>query len=256
MAERYSGEEVQRIIARAVELENELRAGSPTDKPEADVFNEADLDRIAGEVGIPQQALRLAIAEHRSPPVEVGFEGTTARVRRAVSGTLDDEALRRLEREVTSIITHEASSGPLGLPGTTDVGSSAIRYRSGYLKEQMEGHKLQFTIRSTGRSVELDLSDDMSNNIIGLYGGLVGGAGLGMGLGIGLGIGLGVLGSAAFSLIFPVVTIAGMYGLARRLVQQFKAKRTQEVRRIAESILAAIRAETTRDHDERSQEDS
>lgn len=250
MAEQYSGEDVQRIIARAVELESELRAASPTEKPGPEGFDEADLDRIATEVGIPREALRMAVAEYRSPPVEVEIEGNTARVSRTVPGALDDEALRRLEREVASIITHEASSGPIGIPGSTDVGSSSIRYRSGYLKEQLEGHKLQFTVRRTAHAVELDLSDDMSNNIIGLYGGLVGGAGLGMGLGIGLGVGLGVLGSAGFALIFPVVTIAGMYVLARRLVRQFKAKRVQEVRRIAESILAAIRSETTRNQDD------
>ncbi len=250
MSERYSGEEVQRIIARAVELENELRVESPAEEPGPEGFDEADLDRIAAEVGIPREALRVAVAEYRSPPVEVGFQGNAARVSGTVPGTLDDEALRRLEREVTSIIAHEASRGPLGIPGSTDVGNSAIRYRSGYLTEQMEGHRLQFTIRSTGRTVELDLSDDMTNSIIGLYGGLVGGAGLGMGLGVGMGVGLGVLGSAAFALIFPVVTIAGMYALARRLVRHFKAKRTQEVRRIAESILAAIRSETTRNQDE------
>ena len=237
---------MQRIIARALELESELRSESREQAPGAEGYDDGDLDRIAAEVGIPSEALRMAVAEYRSPPVEVVLEGNTARVSRKIPGALDDEALTRLEREVSSIIRQEDASGPIALPSTTALGSSSIRYRSAYLKEQLEGHKLQFTVRSTG-GVELEMLDDMSNTVIGLYGGLVGGGGLGMGLGVGLGVGLGALGSVPFALIFPVVTIAGMYTLARGLVRHFKAKRVREVHRIAESLVAAITAEIARD---------
>ena len=203
MAERYSEEDVQRIIARALELESELRSESREQAPGAEGFDDGDLDRIATEVGIPSEALRIAVAEYRSPPVEVTLEGNTARVSRTIPGVLDDESLTRLEREVSSIIRQEDSSGPVALPSTTALGSSSIRYRSAYLKEQLEGHRLQFTVRSTGDAVELEVLDDMSNTVIGLYGGLVGGGGLGMGLGVGLGVGLG---AREYGRFFPCAT--------------------------------------------------
>ncbi len=77
----------------------------------------------------------------------------------------------------------------------------------------------------------------------GLYGGIVGGCGLGIGLAVGLGVGVGALGSLAFSLLFPVGALSGTYALARRLVRGLRAKRVEQVRRIADSLVAAINAE-------------
>lgn len=249
VAKQYSGDDVQRIIARALELESDLGSEDASGAPSADRFDDADLQRIANEVGIPEKALRMALTEHRSPAVNVELEGNTARVACSIPGVLDQDALERLEREVSSIMAQESGGSPIGLPGKTVLGGSSIRYGTGYFKEQLEGHKLSMTVRTTGHSVDVEIVDEMGNTVVGLYGGLVGGVGLGAGLGIGLGVGLGALGSVAFSIVVPVVTITGVYALARHLVRRFKEKRASEVRRIAESLVAAITTEMARDRE-------
>lgn len=246
MERQFSSEEVQKIIARALEIDHETRSDPAARDATADGFSESDIRRIAAESGIPAGAIRKATVEAASRPAEVVVSGNLIHVEQSVPGHLDDEGLRRLEREVAGIISQESSTGPLNLPGSTALGSSSIRYRTGYLKEQLEGHKLQFTIQNEADGVRLEVSDDISNNVIGLYAGIIGGGGLGIGLGVGLGVGIGALGSAAFSILFPVATISGMYVLARKVASQFRAKRRGEVQRISTSLLSAIRAELSR----------
>ncbi|MFP4508677.1 MAG: hypothetical protein ACLFNQ_00960 [Spirochaetaceae bacterium] len=243
MDKQFSSEEVQKIIARALEIDHETRSDSAPQDTTTDRFSEGDIKRIAAEAGIPADAIRKATVEAVTRPAEVVVSGNLIRVEQFVPGHLDDDGLRRLEREVSGIISQEGSGGPLNLPGSTVLGSSSIRYRSGYLKEQIDGHKLQFTIQNQADGVRLEVNDDISNSITGLYGGIVGGGGLGIGLGVGLGVGIGALGSAAFSILFPVVTISGMFVLARKVAAQYRARRREEVQRISTSLLSAIRTE-------------
>lgn len=250
MNRQYSSEEVQQIIARALELDQHTSLQADSHKAETEGFSEGDLARIASEVGIQPEAVRQARLELQASAMQATVSGNLIRVEETVQGTLDDDGLRRLERDVSGIVAQETSGNPLGMSESTMLGSSSIRYKTGYLKEQLEGHKLQFTIQCGPDHVDLDVTDDISNSVIGLYGGIIGGAGLGIGLGVGLGIGIGVLGSAAFSVLFPVATLSGMYALSRKLVSQFRSKRIREVERLSKALITAITAETARGIDQ------
>lgn len=226
---RYSEEEIERILARAAELEAEK-------PPAADAggMTLAELEQIGAEAGLHPELLRTAAREldrgvSASPvgsrrllgaPVVVRFE-------REVEGELGREGLERLIPE----LRRTDGTGHAAVVGET------LSWQS---TDQEQTRTLAVTVSSSGGRTRIWVEEHLGRLAGSLFGGIVGGVGGGVGFGVGLGVGLGALGSAAFAVAFPVVVVSGSYALARTLFQARYRDRSETLSRLMDRLLREV----------------
>ncbi|TVQ19054.1 MAG: hypothetical protein EA382_16975 [Spirochaetaceae bacterium] len=226
MAGRFSSNDIEKILSRAVEIETSRGA------ERSDGIDRAELVRIATEAGIDQSAIERATAEYEL----VGDTKRTARdlkltTARIVDGTLSTAARERVAMEIESAIGG-SSRAVVSAGGVRLVTSSAETMRT--------GRQTSVDVTETGGSIRLVVRDDLSNLAAGLIGGIVGGVGGGVGFGVGIGVGIGALSSPLFAILFPALCIGASIFGARTLVRRLQRERSLRIEEAADRIAATI----------------
>ena len=231
---RYSDEEVQRLLTRAAELESQgislpARVSGPS---------LAEIEAIASEAGINPDLIRQAARELDSPsggvtvltPQSSAFLGapTVFELERTVPGEAPQSVLERLV--------------PLIQRAADGVGHPALLGKT--LTWQAQDASKMRTLQvsaSVGRGETRLSIEERYGAMAGAYfGGIMGGGGTGLGLGVGFGVGLGALGSAAFTVLFPLAAMGGAWALARGIFRTSVHGRMRILTKLMNEMVATV----------------
>jgi hypothetical protein len=232
---RYSDRQVERILARTVEISRDLaRASAREDKgSEGEGMSLAELERAAIEAGLSPEALRAAAEEVEGGPGKAGgkaarFFGTAPAVaERRLSPAPSEAELARLARDLPDIAD---------VPGSGAVADGGLVYRSDGGYEAQTGQRLRLEIEREGDGAWLRAERRFSQAAGGVYGGVVGGLGLGCGLGVGLGVGLGDLHSGLFAAVFCCSSLVLSFLVSRGIMALLSADAKRRNARLVEAV--------------------
>lgn len=193
------------VIRRAAEL-------SSSDPGGTDELTEAELFRIAGEVGLSERHVRVALSEVRSGitaggPLERFFGPAVVRASRVVSGSTEDLADQIDNFLVASQLLQSVRRGP-----------AVLHYRPAVDWASQLARAASFSSRkyyvASAKSVEVHLEDMGEGRTLiefivepGTRGEAFAGAGLGGGV---VGVGVGIAAGASLMAVAPVVVAAGV----------------------------------------------
>ena len=237
---RYSDEEVQKILKRALEIQRQKseevahRGGSALSGD----FTLEEIESMAAEIGIEQslvQSAALAVDLDHGASFSKRFlgGGTAVEVEGRLDIGIDEKALREVEAMLRNVT---------GCYGAGTVYGSVLSWANSGLEALRRGFSTEITVRTGTSGTTVHVRERLGNMAGGIYGGLVGGIGLGAGLGVGFGVGLTVLGSGLAAAGFAIGILAGSYGLARMIFGIIKRHRRRETKNMLSSILAFIRS--------------
>jgi hypothetical protein len=235
---RYNDRQVERILARTVEIAREIsRERARSDREgmgnEGGGMSLAELERAALEAGLPPEALRKAEEELEGGPARAGgkaarFFGTAPIVaRRRLSPAPSEAELTRLARDLPDIAD---------VPGSGAVAEGGLVYRSDGGYEAQTGQRLRLEIEREGEGAWLRAERRFSQAAGGVYGGVVGGLGLGGGLGVGLGVGLGDLHSGLFAAVFCCSSLVLSFLVSRGIMAILSADAKRRNARLVEAV--------------------
>jgi hypothetical protein len=242
---RYSDREVERLLARAVELsrESEARASGEPDRQEG--MSLAELEKAAAEAGLPVETLRRAAWELDSGLSSAGGRGVATEGKGLAARLFGPLRLR--EERVIGRPPTEAELANLalvlpdlaGVPGSVVQGGGGLIFRSDGGYETQYGQRLRFEVRPDGRLI---VERSFGGAAGGVYGGLVGGVGLGGGLGVGFGVGLGSLHSGLFAAAFAIGALLLSCLASRGIMAAIVADARRKNARILEDASARFSA--------------
>jgi hypothetical protein len=225
---RFSDDEAREIIKRALHLQHR-RADAETPR---DGLSLSELESIGEDVGVSPELLRQAageVAAGESPTGRSRFLGAptnpaeTVAVKRPVS----EDELNEL------LVTLPSMTGD---DGSGNAHRRSLNWSTDSVTAMRTGRTLRVTVHGSDSTAVVRVREQLGQVAAGLFGGLMGGVGLGAGFGVGFGVGLGALGSPLFAAVFPIVAVAGSYGLARLIFRAVSRARRREIRRIATRI--------------------
>jgi hypothetical protein len=227
----YSDKEVKALLSRAVEIsrgEAQAARGGPGTSLE-------ELRRIAGEAGLPAEALERALGELRSgqPSQDSGLKRLAGleriEARLSLPAMPAKEALDSLLLDLPDIA---------GYPGSGAVAGGRLVWRSDKAIQGESGFTLRIEIEADrdGPGARALVSITSGAAAAGIYGGVIGGLGLGAGLGVGLSLGLGSLHSPAFATLVPIGALALSSLASRGIMALFNAWARRRVARISDEL--------------------
>jgi hypothetical protein len=231
---RYTDAEIQRLLKRAAELENEKPAlPAPVEGPTLE-----EIESIASEAGINPALIQQAAHELDStssgitvlaPQSSVFLGAPTAfELERVVRGEATQATLERL---VPYLQRAADGMGHPSLMGKT------LTWQS---EDASKTRALQVSV-SVGRGETRISVEERYGNMAGaLFGGIVGGGGTGVGFGVGFGVGLGALGSALFATLFPFVALGGTWALARGIFRHSVHNRMRKLTKLMNELVATV----------------
>lgn len=237
---RLTRREFEEVIRRAADL------ASAEPDPDEGSLNEAELFRIAGEVGLPARHVRRALAEVRSGAVEEGmldavWGSETVRASRVVPGTPEELAASLDDFMVASQLLQPLRRGPerLQYRPAVDWASQIARAASGTSGRYYVASAKRVEVRLepvSDESVIVTLEVDAGTRNDYLVGGFLGGGAAGAGAGFGVATLLGAApalvagGAAVLSGGAVAAGVAWLTGRSHR-------KKLWEVRSEMEGIL-------------------
>ena len=227
---RYSEKEVGLILRRATELQRaEPHAEDPTG------LTLAELQEVAGEVGIDPRYLRRAAAElegEGSPDVWSKLAGAPVSfvLERTVPGEFPESRFEELV--------------PLMQVGTVGQGTASAVGKTLTWSSRSDTNTSSQQVLVTSRSGEtlVRIEERLSGFAGGVFGGMLGGVGGGVGLGLGGALG-GALGSVALAIAFPVLAIGASYGAARAIFRVHYRKRKRQMEELMGRLVGRIEIE-------------
>lgn len=240
---RYNDREVERLLARAVELSRESEAAEEAESGRQEGMSLADLEKAAAEAGLPVEALRRAAEELDSGSAfERGPSGLAARPGLAARlfGPLRLGGERKLGRQPGEAeLANLALVLPdlAGVPGSVVQGGGGLIFRSDGGYETQYGQRLRFEVRPDGRLVA---ERSFGGAAGGVYGGLMGGLGLGGGLGVGLGVGLGSMHSGLFAAAFCAGCLLVSFLASRGIMAAIAADAKRKNARLLEDAASRL----------------
>jgi hypothetical protein len=222
----YDDEEVGRLLKRATEIQS--REGtSPTHGSSGSGMSLTELEDIASEAGIDARYLRRAAAEMDTAAPEDGFLGDVmgealSLVQETVlPGELDEEGF---ERVLVVLQRKTAEHGQPSLLGRTLTWQAEAPNKM---------RSMLVTVTARDGQTHIRAEERLHQMASGMLGGIVAGGGLGVGLGVGLPIGIELMGSALFSVAFPL----GMLGIAYMATRGIYASYAKKRRRLLAELL-------------------
>ncbi len=227
---RYSEKEVGLILRRATELQRaEPYAEDPTG------LTLAELQEVAGEVGIDPRYLQRAAAEldtAGSSDLWTSLAGSPLGfvIERTIPGEFPED---RFEALVPLMQAATVGQGNASAVGKTLTWSS---------RSDTNTSSQQVLITSRGGETLVRIEERLSGFAGGVFGGMLGGVGGGVGLGVGGALG-GVLGSVALAVAFPVVIIGASYGAARAIFSAHYRKRKRHMEELMSRLVELIEIE-------------
>lgn len=228
---RYEEAEVAKILKRATELQRE----EPVRARGSEGITLAELEEIAGEVGIDARLLRRAAVELDAGAGEpTGWtrllgEQVTLLQETTVPGEIPDSEFERLIPVIQEMAQDFGQPSLLGRTLTWRA-ESASKSRS-----------LQVLVSSRDGRTHLRVEERLHQMASGLFAGSMAGFGGGVGLGVGIPIGVEVLGSVLFATAFPLGILGLSYIAAREVYKAFAKKR----RRVLGELLRRLADEVT-----------
>ena len=235
---QYSDEEVQRVLARAAQLD----AGLPT---QSGALTIGAIQQAAAEAGIDPQLVRHAAEdlgtislrmpgynEKAAPFSGAWFAGGPTRIfiERVVQGELTEADCAYLIDEVRNV------TGLSGIVGSLGKTASFTAQRSGGI-----GRDLQVSIAMRGGHTRITIRDGLGNMLGGIFGGIVGGVG-GGGMGPIIGISASLLASPLIGFIIMPFWIAGVAATARSVYHYASHRRVKSLEQLADRLAAQARA--------------
>ena len=227
---RYSEKEVGLILRRATELQRaEPYAEDPTG------LTLAELQEVAGEVGIDPRYLRRAAAELEggaAPGLLEGLAGAPVAfvLERTVPGEFPES---RFEELVPLMQSATVGQGNASAVGKTLTWSS---------RSDTNTSSQQILITSRQGETLVRIEERLAGFAGGVFGGMLGGVGGGVGLGLGGALG-GALGSVALAVALPVVAIGASYGAARAIFRYHYRKRKRQMEDLMSRLVKEIELE-------------
>lgn len=230
-ARRYTEEEIERILARASELDAE----APPSSREAGGMTLVELEQIGAEAGLRPELLRKAAREldDGTPPSNSGTKAllgapSAIRYEREVDGEL---ATGRLEGLIPLIRRAADGNGHPAVVGNT------LSWES---SDSQDLRHLGITVTSVGGRTRIWIEERLGRLAGSLFGGIVGGFGGGVGFGVGMGVGFGALGSGVFGVTFSLALLIGSYLVARGIFRGRFEDRRRTLERLMEGIVAEV----------------
>ncbi|MGI9625526.1 MAG: hypothetical protein ACR2QM_01710 [Longimicrobiales bacterium] len=231
---RYSDKEVNALIKRATELQEEDATPSRGDSRAGMTL--VELQEIAAEAGIDPKLIQRAAAHvdiPRTRTVGEKFAGAPflVSVERVVPGELSAAAFSRIVPEIQRVATGHGNASMVGRTLT-------------WSSETSQGQRsFQVTVSAKDGETLIRAEERLHGLAGSLYGGLMGGLGGGLGFGLGMPIGIEVLGSAAFAVGFPIAVIGGSYLIARTILRKTGRERKRTLTGLVDHIADQVEAE-------------
>jgi hypothetical protein len=220
--QRFSAKQVRRILERAAALAED----DPGTRAVERTLTREELERAAGELGIPTSAVNAALGhadgdegEEQVPEAQkTGFIGAPTRIllEREFEGEPDD-----LQRE--DLI--EDIRGATGETGTVESVGKQLVWRNGYGPKNRD---LSVRVRSRDGRTRLTVEERLGRQATGLF--------VGLGVGGGVGPMAGYIGAVAMlgpvALVIPVVWISLMLLTARTIFGRMASRRQREAAKL------------------------
>ena len=221
-----------RILKRAAELQHE-----EPEAPSASGLSLHELEEIASEAGIDPRFLRRAAAElgtnpePPSPSSLLAGAPVTVTLQRTMPGEVPEEAFERLVLEIQLATSLHGQPSLLGRTLTWRTDSPG------------NTRSLQIVVSSRGGVTQLHVEERLQQIAGGLFGGLLGGVGGGIGIGVGLPVGIEVLGSAAFTVAWPLGVLGLTYIGTRAIFRTVSRRRQRALQKLLDRLSAVVAEE-------------
>jgi hypothetical protein len=235
----YTDAEAREIIKKALALQKETRNDSEV--PSSEGLTIEDLNAAANEIGVSQELIRRAAAELDFPPVPAARN-------RFVGAETEPVELRSVPVEAGEADLNKILMMIPNLAGENGAGSVAggmLTWTTSAWVATRDSRSMNVLVSSSDGETSVRVQDRLGQLAGGVFGGLVGGVGCGAGFGVGFGVGLGVLGSAVFSILFPLGTLALSYLGARAIYRVVLNGRRQRIRDVADNIVRLLSQKPT-----------
>lgn len=232
MEKEFSKKEVDRILKRALELqEEELRASGSTGN-----LTTSDIVAIARDTGIGGRHIEQAIGE-----LETAQPGKSGHFKTAFFGGPSTITLRR---RFEPVLTKEqlgelipVIQNALKIRGFPSVIGNTLTWSH---DDFQTGRTIGVTVTSRETGTEIEAEAHFGRLKGGLFGGFVGGWGGGMGIGLGLGIGLGALNSFLFPLLWIPGVLCCTWLLARTIFRGITKSARKKMTKLLKDLGAKI----------------
>lgn len=227
----YDENEVGKLLKRATELQRE----DPVRTAASGGMSLAELEEIAGEVGIDPRFLRRAAAEMASGGTEPeGWERITGErltlVREAVvPGELDQDGYERMVEVIQRTAQEHGQPSLLGRTLTWQA-ETASKTRT-----------IQVTVTSRDGETHIRAVERLHQMASGLFAGTVVGGGVGVGVGAGLPLALTVFGSGFLAVAFPVASVTVLLVACREIYRQIVRRRDVALSALVEAMAESAR---------------
>ena len=232
--------EFDRVIRRAAEL-------TARDTESSSELGEADLFRIAAEVGLPERHVRMALSEMRSG---VDSEGVLDRVygparvvvSRVVSGT-PEEVSRQMDEFLVGgqLLQRVRRTGTLlqyrpAVDWISTLARAASSTSRRYYIASAKSVEVRLDEVEEGRTlVSFEVDPGIRGDWVG--GGLAGGGFGGVGAGIGTGFAVAAMGPDLLAVGAGVAVAGGFFVFMNRMMAHYHRKKWLEVRAEVEGVL-------------------
>jgi hypothetical protein len=220
----YSEREMKQIIEHALKMQQKTK----TPRVPTDEHSLSDIIEISRDLGISEEMIRQAAhdldsGKRQSLAKKLLGDDLQQTHRLVLDYPAEMEKLEQLAVELSKITR---ISGNVSMIGKT------LLWQSDYKARQEQSWNLSISVSVKKEKTIIEIENQNTMLAGGLFGGLGGGVGLGAGFGVGLGVGLGALGSAAFSILFPIGVLCGSLAMARKifvLVSKHRRKKLDQI---------------------------
>lgn len=229
-----------RVIRRAAEL-------TAQDSESGSELGEADLFRIAKEVGLPERHVRMALSEMRSGADSEGLVDRVYGPARVVVSRVVDASPEELARELDEFLVGgqllqrvRRTPSLLQYRPAIDWASTLARAASAtsrrYYIASAKSVEVRLDAVEEGRTL---ISFDVDPGIRGewLGGGLSGGGAGGVGAGLGAGLAMASVAPEAVAVATGLAAAGGFFVLINRIMAHYHKKKWLEVRTEVEGVL-------------------
>jgi serine/threonine protein kinase len=229
---RYDEHEIREIVKHASELE----AATPT---ASGALTIGGVEALAGEVGIPREAVRAAVKKLEPPPASPAFAQlpknpwtggpTQLRFERVVECEVSDGDFPMLVEEIRRGVRNVGQVSQLG---------HSFSWVAGRRGGDAGSRDLEVAVSVRGGRTRIVIQEHLGALIGSVFGGIGGGMG-GGGMGPILGIGIGALSASATVLVVLIPLWLGTtYAIARTAYHYSTQKRARELERLIDRLAA------------------